>query len=109
MKKIVAPTIITAVLLILFGIVWFFALLVIMNGVMGPEAGVALTIYVILTILAIVLSSVGSRFVIQKITSKMETAGTWIVAALIIMGCSLLGSFAIVIGSLLAMMVAGIK
>lgn len=108
MKKIFPPTI-TAILLVIFGIVWFFALLVIMNGVMGPKAGVALTVYIVLAILVIVLSSVGNNFVIRLITSKMEKAGTSIITALIIMGCSVLGSFAIVIGSFLAMMVAGIK
>ena len=108
MKKIIPPTI-TAILLVIFGIVWFFALLVIMNGVMGPEGGVALTIYIVLAILAIVLSSVGSKFVVRLITSKMETTGTWIITVLVILGCSVLGSFAIVIGSFLAMMVAGIK
>ena len=108
MKNIITPTI-TAILLFVFGLVWTFFLLLAMNGVMESTATKALIIYGILAILTIVLFSAGSSFGARFITAKMKSTTPWIISTLFVVGCSILGSIGIAIGSLIAMLSTGIN
>ena len=105
--KTIVPSIITGVLLIVFGILWTFFLLVALNGFSESDSTRALIVYGVWTLFMVILFGAGSGFAARFIARKLENVKFWLIALGMIVACFLLGSIAIVLGMLPAVIAAG--
>lgn len=108
MKK-ATPSIITGVLLLIFGVLFTFMVLVLLDGFSESDGTNALIAYGIWTLLMVVIFAAGSGFAARFIATKMENVKFWIIATGMVLACSFIGSIAISLGSLIAAMVAEIS
>ncbi len=103
------PSIITGILLLVFGVLFTFMILVLLNGFSETDGGKGLVAYGIWTLFMIVIFAGGSGLTARFIASKMENVKFWIIATGTVLACSIFGSIAISLGMFLAAMVAEIS
>ncbi len=103
------PSIITGILLLVFGVLFTFMILVLLNGFSETDGGRGLIAYAVWTLLMVLVFAGGSGLAARFIASKVESVKFWIIATGTVLACSIFGSIAIALGMFLAAMVAEIS
>jgi hypothetical protein len=104
MKTLIVSAV-TALLMIAFGVFWMFMWLVGTNGYNGSTGGAILACTLVLVILSIILSSVASGWLANKLAARLGWS-MWASAPVAIVGVVPVAVFFLFVGSLIIIAVA---
>lgn len=106
MIKAIGVSVVTALLMIVFGVFWMFMWLIGTNGYSESKGTLILGSILALVILSVVASSASSSLLARKLEAKMAWP-FWAAAALAVFGVVLVAILAVFIGSILIVVIFG--
>jgi hypothetical protein len=104
--KLILVSLVTAVIMIAFGVFWMFVWLVGTNGYSEAKGGTILTLNLLMVILSVIVSSVASGFLTKVLQAKTGWS-VFAVAPLTIIAVIAVSVFVLFVGSLLIVGVVG--
>lgn len=106
MTKLIVVSLVTALVMIVFGVFWMFVWLVGTNGYSEAMGGTILGLNLLLVILSIVVSSATSAFLTKTLEAKTGWS-VFIAAPLTVVAVVAVSIFALFVGSLIVVGVVG--
>lgn len=106
MTKLIVVSLITALIMIAFGVFWMFAWLIGTNGYSESKGGTILALNLLMVILSVVVSSAASGFLTKILQAKTQWS-VFIAAPLTIIAVIAVSVSALFIGSLLVVLLIG--
>lgn len=105
MKPIVV-SVITAMLVLILGVLWMFGLLLIMNGFPQSKANQVLIGYFILLGICVILAGIVSNWGVKKLL-MVTTWKIWIVTPITILGILIIAGVILFFGGIFVMVIVG--
>lgn len=106
MTKLIVVSLITALIMIAFGVFWMFVWLIGTNGYSESKGGTILALNLLIVILSVVVSSAASGFLTKILQAKTQWS-VFIAAPLTIIAVIAISVSALFIGSLLVIFLIG--
>ena len=106
--KFMVVAVLAAGLLLILGLVWLVALLVVMNGVSEAKATQILISYLVLVIVTVIAGGLVGRWGARTLVTNSNWS-IWVSGLLIVPGLGLGGAIVQVIGSIVLMLLFGVR
>lgn len=106
MTKLIVVSLVTALIMIVFGVFWMFVWLIGTNGYSETKGGTILALNLLMVILSVVISSAASGFLTKTLQAKTQWS-VFIAAPLTIIAVIAVSVSALFVGSLLVIFLIG--